>query len=108
MASVIVRLADNCVVDASDSDDLNYNTVEYENLHPATNPVPAGEDPRKYMKDGQGVIVKRSSAELIANFEDERVANLQAKWTALKASIPDTEPWKADFIALGQALGWDV
>jgi len=108
MASVIVRKSDDCVMDASDVDDLNYDVTNYDNLHPATNPIPAGENPRKYMRDGAGDIVKRPLAELVIHFEDERVANLQAKWSALKAAIPDTEPWKADFIALGQALGWDT
>ncbi len=108
MASVIVRKSDDCVMDASDGDNLNYDSTLYDNLHPATNPIPAGENPQKYERDGAGVIVKRSLTDLITHFEDERVANLKAKWTTLKAAIPDTEPWKADFVALGQALGWDV
>ena len=108
MASVIVRKSDNFVIDASDKDNLNYDINRYDNLHPATNPIPAGENPQKYMRNGAGVIVKRPLADLIKYFEDERVANVKGKWTKLKASIPDAVPWKADFIALGQALGWDV
>ena len=108
MASVIVRKSDNFVIDASDKDNLNYDINRYDNLHPATNPIPAGENPRKYMRDGSGIIVKRPLVDLIAKFEDERVANLRKKFSALRISIPDTEPWKADFIALAVALGWDV
>lgn len=108
MASVIVRKADDLVVDASDLNDLKYDTNTHDNLHPVTNPIPTGDDPRKYMRDVRGDIVKRPAADLIRDFEDERVINLRTKFAALKTSIPDTEPWKADFIALGQALGWDV
>ncbi len=107
MASVIVRLADNRVVDASDSDDVNWDTRYYENLHPATNPVPAGENPLKYEKDGNGDIVKRPFPELIKEFPDEYVANIKANWTTLKAAIPDTEPWKQALIDLAMALGWE-
>jgi len=108
MASVIVRKSDDRVMDASDKDNLNYDSTLYDNLHPTTNPIPAGENPQKYIRNGAGVIVKRSLTDLITHFEDERKTNVKAKWTKLKASIPDAVPWKADFIALGQALGWDV
>lgn len=105
MPSVIVRISDNLVVAASDGI-IDYNTLEYENLHPATNPIPAGDEPTKYMKDGGGNIVKRPVADLIANFPDERQADLKAKWADTIANIPDSAPWKAPLILVGQALGW--
>ncbi len=105
MASVIVRKSDNKVVDASDGV-VNYNSATYENLHPGTNPIPAGEDPRKYMKDGGGNIVKRPIAELVLEFPDEKLADIRAKWAATISAIPDSAPWKTPLVTVGQALGW--
>ena len=107
MASVIVRKSDNKVVDASDNV-INYDSVTYENLHPGTNPIPAGEDPRKYMKDAGGNIIKRPTAELVSEFPDEKLADIQAKWANTIAAIPDSAPWKTPLILVGQALGWDT
>ena len=106
MASVIVRKSDNMVKDASNGE-INYNPVEYDNLHPATNPIPAGENPKKYYRDANGDIVKRPQNTLIADFPDERQAHIKTKWRDLKTAIPNTEPWKQALVDLATSLGWE-
>jgi len=85
MASVIVRKSDNLVMDASDLGNINFNPNDYDNLHPVTNPIPAGENPKKYMRDGVGDIVKRPVADLVKHFEDERTAVITTHLTTIQA-----------------------
>lgn len=106
MASVIVRKADNKVKDASDGE-INYDTTYYINLHPATNPIPAGENPRKYCRDANGDIVKRTDPGLLTEFPDEHSASLQAKWITLRDSIPGSAAWKEPLIEVAKILGWE-
>lgn len=77
MASVVVRKSDDRVIDASDDDTLHYDPAFYDNLSPASNPVPAGEDPEKYYRDAGGNIIKRPAADLIKEFSDERNAAIR-------------------------------
>jgi len=106
MASVVVRKSDNQVMDASTSE-LNYDVTNYDNLHPATNPVPAGQNPRKYYRDANGDIVKRPIAELMVEFPDEHLAETTAKWITLRDSIPGSAAWKNPLIELAKILGWE-
>lgn len=106
MASVIVRKSDNTIRDAS-AGEINYNPIEYINLHPDTNPIPQGENPKKYYRDANGDIVKRPAAELLAEFSDEQVATTKAKWITLRDSIPGSAAWKGPLIELAKILGWE-
>jgi len=106
MASVIVRKSDNKVMDAS-NDEINYNSATHDNLHPATNPVPAGQSPKKYYRDANGDILKRPIAELLMEFPDEQLAETKAKWTSLRDSIPGSAAWKNPLIELAKILGWE-
>lgn len=85
MASVIVRKSDNIVIAASDDDALKYDPAVFDNLHPATNPVPANTEAAKYMRDAGGNIVKRPEAELILYFDDERNSVIKAHLAVIQA-----------------------
>ncbi len=86
MASVIVRKSDNMVVDASDGI-LNYNSVDYDNLHPVVNPITAGDSPKKYYRDAGGNIIKRPAADLIKDFTDERNASIRTHLATIQADV---------------------
>lgn len=106
MASVIVRKSDDKVIDASDGV-INYNTLIYDNLHPPVNPIPTGADPKKYMRDVNGDIIKRPASELQGEFEDEKMAAVKVGWANVIANIPADATWKAPFVELGKLLGYE-
>lgn len=85
MATVIVRKSDNKVIDASDLETLQYDSAVYDNLHPATNPIPVGEQAQKYYRDAGGNIVKRPVADLIKEFPDERNTAIRDHLTTIQA-----------------------
>jgi len=85
MPSVIVRKLDNMVVDASGGDTLNYDPATHDNLHPPVNPIAAGDDPKKYFRDGGGNIIKRATGDLVKEFSDEKDTALLLRVTVIEA-----------------------
>ena len=94
MASVIVHKTTDRVRDASDRDDLNYDPAVYDNLHPAVNPVAAGDPPGKYFRDGGGNIIKRPTTELRKDFEDEKQLAIRTEITTIQADATMTAATK--------------
>lgn len=78
---IIVEKATNKVVDAG-SNSLQYDPRFYDNLDYPDNTIPAGENPRKYLKDGAGNIVKAPANDLRERFHDEWRSDMIARVTA--------------------------
>jgi len=67
---IIVEKATGNVVDVGDRT-LQYDARYFDNLDHPGNPVPAGANVKKYMRDASGAIVLRPKEELKKNFDDE-------------------------------------
>lgn len=89
MASVIVRLSDNIVVDASDKDDLNWDARFYDNLHPVINPIAPGDRPGFYFRDTDDVIKLRPKADIEREFAGELLKIQKTDWATAIALVPD-------------------
>jgi hypothetical protein len=68
---VIVEKATGNVVDVGEPS-LQYDQRYYDHMDVAINPIPHGQDVRKYMRDAAGAIVLRPKDERVAAFADDR------------------------------------
>jgi len=78
---VVVEKATGNVVDVGDNN-LQYDSRYFDNMDVANNPIPAGADVRKYMRNAAGAIVLRPKDELVKYFSDEWRDDLIARINA--------------------------
>lgn len=64
-----------------------YDMRFYDHFQQSSNPIPVGEDPKKYVRNADGTYAKRPLVELKKMFSDERVRDFKARIDA-EASIP--------------------
>jgi hypothetical protein len=79
---VIVEKATGNVVDVGDPS-LQYDQRYYDHMDVAINPIPRGQDVRKYMRDAAGAIVLRPKDERVAAFGDDRRDDLISRINGL-------------------------
>jgi hypothetical protein len=79
---VIVEKATGNVVDVG-GPSLQYDQRYYDHMDVAVNPIPRGQDVRKYMRDAAGAIVLRPKDERVAAFADDRRDELISRINAL-------------------------
>lgn len=78
---IVVEKATGNVVDVGDQT-LQYDSRYFDNMDFTANPIPAGADVRKYMRDAAGAIVLRPKDELVKGFPDEWRDDLIARINA--------------------------
>jgi hypothetical protein len=79
---VIVEKATGNVIDVGDPS-LQYDQRYYDHMDVAINPIPRGQDVRKYMRDAAGAIVLRPKDERVAAFADDRRDDLISRINGL-------------------------
>jgi hypothetical protein len=93
---VIVEKATGNVVDVGEPS-LQYDQRYYDHMDVAINPIPRGQDVRKYMRDAAGAIVLRPKDERVAAFADDRRDDLIARINGL-ALPPDVKSLLIDIV----------
>jgi hypothetical protein len=93
---VIVEKATGNVVDVGEPS-LQYDQRYYDHMDVAINPIPRGQDVRKYMRDAAGAIVLRPKDERVAAFADDRRDDLITRINGL-ALPPDVKSLLIDIV----------
>ena len=75
---VVIERATGNIVDVGDRT-LQYDSRYFDHVDFPVSPIPAGDNIRKYMRDGSGAIVLRPKEELVKGFDDEWKSDLTTR-----------------------------